>query len=225
MEAKALLILGVMISVITVGARADSTAPKVRPLETLKDYKALHPMEIDAFASDAAKQEQIAELHLRSRGRSKKSDQRAGVHFLLRAATMGRPTSMLRLADALDRGAFGFKKLPAAANCWSSTPSDFEKRLACLSLTDLRDARARIPCNYFTLIQNGLPPSNRNAATMARLVLQTKPPRCSFQGLHLEGVLSSAGDYMERRALSCKLQEMCMKRSSNGIATNSIKRP
>jgi hypothetical protein len=51
---------------------------------------------------------------------------------------------MQRLADALNKGKFGLSKRADAARCWSSAPSSFEERLACVKLTDFRHPQARL---------------------------------------------------------------------------------
>lgn len=99
-----------------------------------------------------------------------------GAHFLLQAATSGRSRSTLKLADTLDQGTFGFKKLPDAARCWSGTPASFERRLACLGLTDFRDPRDRVPCSYLTTVREEAPAVRDKGASMARLCLANKTP-------------------------------------------------
>jgi hypothetical protein len=89
------------------------------------DYKALHrSWWFDAQFGDAEKQEQLADLFPGPHGREAGAPRHEGVRFLFRAAVAGRPAAMLHLADALGKGAFGLRKLPAAARCpLPSTPS------------------------------------------------------------------------------------------------------
>ena len=182
MEAKAKLVVGILISILACEARADGESGYDSPLIRLEDSETLQAWKIDAWAGDAEKQELLAELLLDPRAGVKKADRSKGVHLLLRAATSGRRKSMLQLADALNKGAFGFKKLPAAASCWSGTPADFERRLVCLSLTDFQDPRARVPCNDLTAIREGLPSGKKNGITMARLCLANKTPALLVPG-------------------------------------------
>ncbi|MFN3792768.1 hypothetical protein [Massilia sp.] len=176
MKAKTRLLAGILIGILACEARAATESNSGKPSLRTVDADTLLAWKIDAWAGDAEKQEHLAELLLDPRARVKKAERSEGVHFLLRAATSGRRKSMLQLADALDKGSFGFKKLPAAAHCWAGTPADFDTRLACLSVTDLRAPRDRVPCRDLRVLREGIPADKKNAATMARLCLANKTP-------------------------------------------------
>ncbi|KFI07520.1 hypothetical protein JN27_07905 [Massilia sp. BSC265] len=148
----------------------------------MDDAETFRVWRIDALAGDAAKQEGLAALLLDPHARANKAGRSEGSHFLVRAAISGRSKSMLQLADLLGRGAFGFKRSPAAARCWSATPDDFDSRLACLSLTDFRDPRARVPCSDLTVMREGVPADRKTGAAMARLCLANKTPALLVPG-------------------------------------------
>jgi hypothetical protein len=182
MEAKARLVAAIVMSILSCGAHAGGDTGYDKQLARLEDSKTLQAWRMYASAGDAEKQERLAELLLDPRAPARKASRLEGAHFLLQAATSGRTKSMLKLADALNKGGFGFKKLPDAARCWSGTPTDFETRLACLGLTDFRDPRARVPCNDLTSMREGLPPGRTTGATMARLCLANKTPALLIPG-------------------------------------------
>lgn len=181
MEARVKRFAAVVMSVLSCGAHAGGDAGDNKLLN-LEDSKTRQAWRMYASAGDAEKQERLAEHLLDPQAPARKASQLEGAHFLLRAATSGRARSMLKLADALDKGAFGFKKLPDAARCWSGTPVDFETRLSCLDLTDFRDPRARVRCNDLTSMREGLPPGRTTGATMARLCLANKTPALLVPG-------------------------------------------
>ena len=181
MEARARRFAAVVMSILSCAAHAGGDAGDNKRLK-LEDSKTLQSWRIYGAAGDAEKQERLAELLLDPQKPAPKASRLAGAHFLLQAATSGRTRSMLKLADALNKGAFGFKKLPDAARCWSGTPADFDTRLACLGLTDFRDPRARVRCNNLTSMTEGLPPGRITGATMARLCLANKTPALLVPG-------------------------------------------
>ncbi len=181
MEARAKRFAAVVMSILSCGAHAVGNAGDNKLLN-LEDSKILQSWRMYSSAGDAEKQGRLAELLLDPQAPAPKANRSEGAHFLLQAAASGRTKSMLKLADALNKGAFGFKKLPDAARCWSGRPADFETRLACLGLTDFRDPRARVRCNDLTSMIEGLPPGRTTGATMARLCLANKTPALLVPG-------------------------------------------
>ena len=174
MKAKTRLIAAILMSMMFCGAHAGGNVGYDKQLASLKDSKPLQTLRMYASAGYAEKQESLAELLLDPQSPARKASRLEGAHFLVQAATSGRTKSMLKLADALDKGAFGFKKLPDAARCWSGPPTDFETRLKCLGLTDFRDPRTRVPCNVLRSMREGLPPGKTTGVTMARLCVANK---------------------------------------------------
>lgn len=182
MAARVKRFAAVVMSILSCAAHAGVDAGYNKRLADLDDPKTLQTWRMYASAGDAEKQERLAELLLDPRAPARQASRLEGAHFLLQAATSGRTGSMLKLADALNKGAFGFKKLPDAARCWSRTPADFDTRLGCLSLTDFRDPRERVRCNDMTSMREGLPPGRITGATMARLCLANKTPALLVPG-------------------------------------------
>ena len=182
MKTRTIFLSGILSCILASTVHAGEGPAQDKPLLNLEDAKTLQTWKIDAWTGDATKQERLADLLLDPGAHVKKADRLEGVHFLVRAATSGKPKAMRQLADALDKGAHGFKKLPAAATCWSGMPADFEARLACLRLTDLVNPRDRVRCNDLTEMREGLPPGRVNPNTMARLCLANKTPAVLVPG-------------------------------------------
>jgi hypothetical protein len=133
----------------------------------------------EAMFGNAEKQERLAELFLGPHAREAKARPYEGVHFLFRAAVSGRRKAMLRLAEGLNKGEFGLSKRPDAAKCWSSAPTSFAGRLACVELTDFRDPLARVPCLELAVIDAlndtyGL--RTHDGGAMAQLCVANKTP-------------------------------------------------
>ena len=182
MAARIKRFAAVVMSIVSCAAHAGGDAGYNKLLAGLDVPKTLQTWRMYASAGDAEKQERLAELLLDPQAPAREASRLEGAHFMLQAATSGRTRSMLKLADALNKGAFGFKMLPDAARCWSGTPADFETRLACLGLTDFQDPRERVRCNDLTSMREGLPPGRTTGATMARLCLANKTPALLVPG-------------------------------------------
>jgi len=132
---------------------------------------------------DAAMQERAAELALGPHARAAKIRPYEGIHFLFRAAAAGRLAAMRRLAEGLDKGAFGLRKRPDAARCWSGLPAQFEARLACVRLTDYRDPKARVPCPDLIATGPREKLGRRDGPGMAQLCLANRTPALLIFGL------------------------------------------
>lgn len=147
------------------------------------DYKTLYrSWWFDAQFGGAEKQKRLADLLLGPHGRDVGAPRYEGIQFLFRAAVAGRPAAMRHLAEALGKGTFGLRKLPAAARCWSSAPVGFEQRLACVRLTEFRDPRARLSCMVLAVSRSS-PDAVRNGGNaMARLCLANRTPAILVPG-------------------------------------------
>jgi hypothetical protein len=132
---------------------------------------------------DAEKQERLAELFLGPHAEQAKATPFAGIHFLFRAAVHGRQKAMRRIGEAIDKGMLGLSKRPDAARCWSHTPASFEGRLACVTLTDFDDLRARVPCTELAVVEAEQHPRTSDGAAMAKLCLANKTPAILVFGL------------------------------------------
>lgn len=146
------------------------------------DPRTLQAWRFDAMAGDAEKQERLAGLLLGPQAGAVGATEIEGVHFLLRAAIAGRTGAMRRLADALDRGTFGLRRLPEAARCWSALPADAAGRLACVRLTDFRNPRHRVPCSDLTAMPDQARSGASAGVAMARLCLANKTPALLVPG-------------------------------------------
>lgn len=146
------------------------------------DPETLQTWRFDAMAGDAEKQERLAGLLLGPQAGAVGATKVEGVHFLLRAAIAGRPGAMRRLADALDRGRYGLRRLPEAARCWSALPADAEARLACVRQTDFRNPRHRVPCSDLTVMPDQARSGASAGVAMARLCLANKTPALLVPG-------------------------------------------
>jgi len=168
---------------LSCGAFANDDPVYENWLIRVGDYETLaRSWWFDAMSGDAEKQERLAALFLGPHARAAKAKPYEGVHFLFRAAVNGRRTAMLRLADALDKGAFGLGKRPRAAACWSSAPASVEGRLACVALTDFRDPQARVPCTELAVMGARERLDASDGAAMARLCLANKTPAILVPG-------------------------------------------
>jgi len=128
----------------------------------------------DTDNGDGAKQERLADLFLGPHGRAAKPQPYEGIHNLYVAALRGRRSAVLRLAEALDKGALGFRRRPDAARCWANLPGTFDARLACVHLTQFRDTRARLGCGELPIArEDGRPLDGIDAA---RICLATGTP-------------------------------------------------
>jgi hypothetical protein len=199
----AALVLLTLVSSSVARAQAGPASPRAAPaaentdyenwLIRVEDYETLHrSWWADAFLGDAEKQERVAELLLGPHRREAKAQPYEGIHFLFRAAVKGRRTAMLHLAEALDKGEFGLRKLPDAARCWASAPARFEQRLACVRLTDFSDPKARVNCTELAVMEEQEHPGTHDGADMARLCLANKTPALLNPGIPW-GTLGDAG--------------------------------
>ncbi|WP_306396317.1 hypothetical protein [Telluria beijingensis] len=173
------LVAGILLGILSCVVQAATLDAQWQ--DALNDAGTLQAWRFEADAGDAEKQERLAQLFLGPRGRALKAGPYEGAHFLLRAATNGRRASMLQLSAALDKGAFGFRKLPDAARCWSRLPAGFEQRLACVSLTDVRDPRARVACTDLIVMREEQLGADDGVAR-ARLCLANKTPALLVPG-------------------------------------------
>jgi hypothetical protein len=139
------------------------------------DYETLaNVWRADNDSGDGAKQERLAELFLGPHAQAAKARPFEGIHNLYWAALRGRRGAVLRLADALDKGAFGLRKRPDAARCWAHLPATFDARLACVRLTEFRDAKARPGCGDLPIArEDGRP---LDGADAARICIATGTP-------------------------------------------------
>ncbi|MCS0614887.1 hypothetical protein NX783_19290 [Massilia kyonggiensis] len=139
------------------------------------DYETLaNVWRADNDSGDGAKQERLAELFLGPHAQAAKARPFEGIHNLYWAALRGRRGAVLRLADALDKGAFGLRKRPEAARCWAHLPATFDARLACVRLTEFRDAKARPGCGDLPIArEDGRP---LDGADAARICIATGTP-------------------------------------------------
>lgn len=134
----------------------------------------------DTSLGDGENAERLANLFLGPYGRAAKAQPYEGIHNLYRAALRGRRGAVLRLADALDKGAYGLRKSPAAARCWAGMPSTFDARLACVRLTAFRDRKARLGCTGLPIARaDGRPLDGVDAA---RICLAMKRPTLLVPG-------------------------------------------
>ena len=139
------------------------------------DYETLaNVWRADNDSGDGAKQERLAELFLGPHAQAAKARPFEGIHNLYWAALRGRRGAVLRLADALDKGAFGLRRRPEAARCWAHLPATFDARLACVRLTEFRDAKARPGCGDLPIArEDGRP---LDGADAARICIATGTP-------------------------------------------------
>lgn len=184
MSTRSKIVMAVLASVLSCAAHAGEDRAYEDWLIRVGDYETLYrSWWHQAFLGDAAMQERAAELALGPHGREAKVGPHDGIHFLFRAAVNGRPKAMLRLADAIDKGAFGLQPLPAAVRCWSRPPAGFEQRLACVRLTGFSDPQARVPCTELVLVGVQERLGRRNGAPMAKLCLANRTPAILAPGL------------------------------------------
>jgi len=174
------LVAGI-VSIACCAAHAGERAGKAA--EPPPDRETIRAWYVEAQMGDPEKQERIAALYLAPGARVTRAKRAEAAGLLLQAATSGRRQAMLQLADALDKGAHGYRKLPEAARCWSGAPKGFEERLACLRLTDFRDPAARVDCGFLGGMRADLPPATRNAAaTQVRVCMANKTPTLLVPG-------------------------------------------
>lgn len=133
-----------------------------------------------AEMGDGEQQELIANLLLGPHARAVKHDRYEGTRFLYRAAIGGRRTAMLSLSDAINKGSFGLKRVPAAATCWSKAPSSMEERAACIGVTDFDVPRARASCSELPSVKEQT--GTDRAVAAARLCLANKTPALLVPG-------------------------------------------
>lgn len=163
------------------GASADSLGDELRDegnqaFKAGKYARAYVKWLPGASAGDGEQQEAIANLLLGPHAHAVKHDPYEGTHFLYGAAIGGRRTAMLSLSEAINKGSFGLKRVPAAATCWSKFPSSIEERIACVGLTDFDAPRARVSCSRlpYVKVQNGT--NQELGVTSAKLCLANKTP-------------------------------------------------
>jgi hypothetical protein len=168
---------------LSCGAFADDGLEYENWLVSVGDYETLaRSWRGEAASGDAEKQERLAALFLGPHAREAKARPYEGIHLLFRAAVNGRRESMLRLAGALNKGTFGLSKRSDAARCWSSAPTSFEGRLACVELTAFRDPQARVPCSSLTVMRDSQGNGTRDGDDVAKLCLANKTPAILVPG-------------------------------------------
>lgn len=183
MSARSKLIVGVVAGLMSCAACADDDLAYENWLMRVGDYQTLYrSWWPDARSGNAEKQERLAALLLGPHGHEVDAHRYEGIQFLFRAAVAGRPAAMRHLADALDKGAFGLKQLPAAARCWSSAPAGFEQRLACVGMTEFRNPRARLSCMELAVTKSSSHDAWNNGSAMARLCLANRTPAILVPG-------------------------------------------
>lgn len=183
MRAESKLFVLVLASTLSCGAFADDDTAYENWLIRVGDYETLSSSwRGEALLGNAEKQERLAELLLGPHAREAKARPYEAIHFLFRAAVNGRSKAMLRLADALNKGALGLIKRPEAARCWSSAPTSSEGRAACVRLTDFHDPQARVSCAELTVVEAFLSPGTHDGAAMAKLCLANKTPAILIPG-------------------------------------------
>lgn len=175
MPRRAGLLAAALAGMLSCAASAHDDPAYEAWLLRMGDYETLARVwRSDTDNGDGEKQERLAELLLGPHARAAKAQPFEGVHYLYQAALRGRRGAVLRLADALDKGALGLRKRPDAARCWAALPATFDARLACVRLTAFRDARARPACG-------GLPVAREDGRPLdgvdtARICLATGTP-------------------------------------------------
>lgn len=180
MSLRTMLVTGMLASVLSCPVHAGA-GPAGQVLGGV-DPETLQAWRFDAMAGDAEKQERLAGMLFGSKTGAVDATTIEGVHFLLRAAIAGRTGAMRRLADALDRGRYGLRRLPEAARCWSALPADAEGRLACVRQTDFRNPRHRVPCSDLTVMPEPLRSGASEGVAKARLCLANKTPALLVPG-------------------------------------------
>jgi hypothetical protein len=183
MSARSKCIVGVLAALMSCAACADDDVAYENWLMRVGDYQTLYrSWWVDARSGNAEKQERVAALLLGPHGPEVDAPRYEGIRFLFQAAVAGRPAAMRHLADALDKGAFGLKKGPAAARCWSSAPAGFEQRLACVGMTEYRDPRARLSCMELAVTESSSRGAGNNGSAMAKLCLANRTPAILVPG-------------------------------------------
>ena len=175
MAARAALLAAVLAAGLAPAACAQADPAYEAWLVRMGDYETLaNVWRADTDNGDGAKQERLAGLFLGPHARAAKARPFEGAHNLYWAALRGRRGAVLRLAEALDKGALGFRRRPDAARCWANLPATFEARLACVRLTQFRDAKARLGCGDLPIArEDGRPLDGVDAA---RICLATGTP-------------------------------------------------
>jgi hypothetical protein len=165
----------VLAATLACGAAAHGDPAYEAWLLRVGDYETLADVwRSDTGLGDGENAERLANLFLGPYARAAKAKPFEGIHNLYLAALRGRRGAVLRLADALDKGAYGLRKSPAAARCWAGMPSTFDARLACVQLTGFRDKRARLGCGDLPIARaDGRP---LDGADAARICLAMKTP-------------------------------------------------
>ena len=175
MAARAALLAAVLAAGLAPAACAQADPAYEAWLVRMGDYETLaNVWRADTDNGDGAKQERLAGLFLGPHARAAKARPFEGAHNLYWSALRGRRGAVLRLAEALDKGALGFRRRPDAARCWANLPATFEARLACVRLTQFRDAKARLGCGDLPIArEDGRPLDGVDAA---RICLATGTP-------------------------------------------------
>lgn len=188
-------VLGLSAGLLSCAAFAGDALDR-RPLRADEHRKLYQTLFFAARVGDAEQQERFADFLLGPHGRKVKSLPFEGTQFLFRAAVGGRPTAMRHLAEALSKGGIGLRKRPAAAACWSAAPAGFEQRLACVRLTEFRDARARPSCADLVLMGSDADSVKKNGSAMAALCLANRTPAIMVPGMPpLEPTLYRTSEY------------------------------
>jgi hypothetical protein len=89
---------------------------------------------------------------------------------------------MSTLATAIDKGASGFRKVPAAARCWAAAPSTIERKTVCVGLTAFDDRRARAPCHALPFVPDKGRSNRDSGSAKARLCLANGTPALLVPG-------------------------------------------
>lgn len=183
MAARSRLVLGVLAALLACGpVAAQDDAHEAWLLRVGDDETLYRNGWFEAMRGDATMQERVADLLLGPHGRETKARPYEGIRFLYRAAVNGRPSAMRRLADGLSKGAFGLRKSPDAARCWSTLPADPDARIDCVRLTGFRVPQARLPCAGLAIAPLEDHPGRRDGGAQARLCLATKTPTLLVPG-------------------------------------------
>lgn len=135
-----------------------------------------------AKIGDSEQQELIANLLLGPHAPAVKHDRYEGTRFLYLAAIGGRRTAMLSLSDAINKGSFGLKRVPAAAGCWAKAPASIGERVVCVGQTDFDVPRARASCSDLPSVREQDGSSKANGVADAKLCLANKTPALLVPG-------------------------------------------
>lgn len=177
----------------TVAIQVDEPSDKQWPTDSLRDEgdqafkagkyaKAYAKWFPGAAMGDLEQQELIADLLLGPHAHAVKRDRHEGTRFLYRAAIGGRRTAMLSLSDAINKGSFGLKSVPAAAECWSKAPSSLGGRSVCVGLTEFEVPRARASCSELPHVEEQGVTNEESAVAKAKLCLANNTPALLVPG-------------------------------------------